>query len=188
MIAPTRRRGGVLIGYQRICRLRWLPYHKSSSQGRSTPLEIPRSGRDVLVMKLRNRTTSQRRGVIRGGWWEMRVTRSSPSWPGALAGEPAGGWGGHKNRQASSLFHLLSWPEYIILRELQFFHLYLLCRRVAGGGGRDELGSRISWRLFIQQDILDLLMVLYWPSRLMCKTVFEYCQVCSSLKRNCSPQ
>lgn len=48
------------------------PSRKSSCQGRSTPLEIPRSDRDVLVMKFRNRTTSQRPDVIKEGWWEIR--------------------------------------------------------------------------------------------------------------------
>lgn len=69
-----------------------------------------------------------------------------------------GCWGDHKNRQASSLFHLLSWPEYIILRELQFFHRYLLCPRdnTAGEGGSDELGSLISLVLYAEQDSLEI--------------------------------
>lgn len=136
------------------------PSHKSSSQGRSTPpLEIPRSDRDVLVMKLRNRTTSQRRGVIRGGWWEMRVTRSSPSWPALWRESRREAVAATKTGRPPASFIYWAGRNTLFFVNCSFF-IDIFCVAVGREGGRDELGSRISWRLFIQQDILDLLMVL----------------------------
>lgn len=149
------------------------PSRKSSCQGRSTPLEIPRSDRDVLVMTFRNRTTSQRPSVIRGGWWEIRESLALHLHDRRFAGR-AGRWeaAGATTKTGRPPVSFIYWAgrNTLFFVNCSFF-IGIFCVPVIILRERGEWW--VSLVLSAEQNSLEIQHRWYWPARLAFKCVFE---------------